>query len=685
MYTSLAQRPGFLRPGFAVAPPGSSAPGGAAAVDTFNALTSSGAARLPSNVTINSVLVAPTARYEGASLTGTDGTLPGIVGPTLTTTGAGASVLGAPAPFTGGDAAISMANGKSLLGTVSAPVNAAFDLAANDFVLSLVVATTAATSGVIRKTNSGAVPGVGNTGWQIALAPTSAALTISDGVTVKTLTATLLANSHNVVQFYVDKSEASVNGGQVFVNGALNASLDMSGIGSISAPLGNFQFGSAFTGSLTFFSVHQSSAWFAGGGTNATQWLAAAREVNGRLEGSYATTALGTATALTSTRSSAAYLDRIISTSPFTRQLFLVGANWSRLCRRRSLSGATDMSGGLQENQSTNLCLRSEEFDNASWTKVAATISANGRATVTGETIADGIIGDGTLAQHGVTQAITLTAVGYIASFFVEAGNQNFCFIENATIANGRVWFNLSTGAVATKEAGITEALIEPYGIGRFRISARFTGTVAAHTIGLNAASADNVATFTGDAATVNLWAWGAQVETAPQDTIPSTYVATTTASATRTLDTLQYKTDDGNYVVGSGRLEVDVLYTFSKAPTNVHVVATASASSGSTTDSVFLRVSNSTGFALAVENIAGAAEFSISGTTNNVDGEKHTLTNSWAPNAGRLLVDAIQQGATDVTVTVLPAAPPVLTLGSITASAFANALIGNVKLRNAA
>lgn len=651
---------------------------------TFLALTSSGASRLPSDVTVNSVTVSPTARYEGASLTGTDGTWFGVVGPTLTNTGAGSSVVAAAAPFTGGDAAVQFANGKSMFGTAGASVNAAFDIGTNDFIITLVVATTAATGGLIRKAS--AAPGPGVPGWQIALSPTAAVLSISDSTTLRTITATLLANSHNVVQFYVDRSEASVNGGNAFVNGALSATADFStSSGSISAPSDNLVMGLNHTGAITFFSIHQSAAWFAGGGTNPTQWLVAARDADTRLEGTYAATALGTAAPSTSTRTSAAMLDRIIATSPFERRLFLVGANWARLCSRRELTGGADLVGGLQENQSTNLCLRSQEFDNATWSKTAATISANGRATVDGTTSADGIIATGLPTQHGASQAITLTAAGHIASFFVEAGNQNFCFIENATIANGRVWFNLATGAVGTREAGIIEALIEPYGLGRYRISARFTGTAAAHTIGINAASADNTASFAGDGVTVSLWVFGAQVELAPQDTVPSSYMATTTATVTRTLDTLQYKTDDGNYAVGAGRLDCDLMYTFSRTNTNVHAVANASAGLSSVVDCVYLRTSNTTGFALAVENIASVAQFSITGTTNLLDGEIHNVVNSWDTNAGKLIVDGAQQGATDTSVTVLPAAPPVLTVGQVTNSAFANALIGNVRLRNTA
>lgn len=685
-FTSLARRPLSISRVGALSGVGRSGSATPADPTTFLALTSSGASRVPSDLTVNSVTVSPGARYEGASLTGTDGTWPGIAGPTMTNTGAGNSVVAAFAPFTGVDAAVAFANGKSMQVVAGAPATAAFDLGTNDFVITIVVATTAATSGVIRKAVTGTLaPGVGNAGWQVSLAPSLSTLTLSDGVNVVTLTATLASGTHNVIEFFCDRSEASVNGGHAFVNGALNSTGDLSAAVNINAAAGALQMGINQTGPVTFFSVHQSAAWFAGGATNATQWLASAKTTSSQFEGTYAATALGTATPVTRTRSTSAYLDRVIATSPFERRLFSVGVNWSRLCRRREVTGGEDLSGAVQEAQSTNLCLQSQAFDNASWTKVASTISADGRAAPDGSTTADGIIGSAATVQHGATQAVTLTAAGYLASFFVEAGNQTHCFIENATIATGRVWFNLSTGAVGTKEAGIIEALIEPYGLGRYRISARFTGTAAAHTIGINAASADNTATFLGDAATVNTWVWGAQVELAPQDTLPSTYVPTTTATVTRAVDTLTYKTDDGNFALGSGRLDADLLYTFNRTPTNVHATLLIAAAASASGDYIDARTNNTTGFTQVRLAIASVTEYAITGTTSLVDGEKHNVLQSWATNVGKLLVDGAQQGATDTIVTTLAAAPANMVIGNVTASAYQNAIIGNVRLRNTA
>ncbi len=678
-YTSLARRPLSISRVGALSGIGRSGSATPADSTTFLALTSSGASRLPSDVTINSATVAPSARYEGASLTGTDGTWPGIVGPTLTNTGAGNSVVAAFAPFTGGDGAVAFANGKSMLAAASAPATAAFDLSTNDFVITLVVVTTAATGGVIRK---GASPiGPPNPGWEIALTPTTAVLSISDGATLRSITATLAASSHNVVQFYVDRSEASANGAHAFVNGVLSSSSDFSAAAaSISAAASDLIVGSGHTGAVTYFAIHQRAAWFPGGASNAAQFLVAAREASSRLEGTYAATAVGTATPVAMTRSTGAYLDRVVADSPFERRLFLVGANWERLCRRQELAGGEAVTGVVVESQATNLCLRSEEFDNASWTAVAATISGNARPAPNGETAADGIIGSAANVQHGATQAVTLTAAGYIASFFVEAGDQSFAYIENATIANGRVWFDLSTGAVGTTQAGITEALIEPYGLGRYRVSARFTGTVAAHTIGIYAASADNVASFVGDGATVNLWVWGAQVETTVGGG-PSSYVVTTSATVTRTLDTLQYKMDDGNFTTAAGTLSAEIL-SISRDLLGDWMVALCSASSGSVNDSVYISPS-SADVARAISLVGGAFQFNISGTTDVVDGERHTIAATYTTNEGKLLVDGAQQGATDTSVTVLGAAPAVLTVGQFAGSQTANALIGNIRIRN--
>jgi len=70
---------------------------------------------------------------------------------------------------------------------------------------------------------------------------------------------------------------------------------------------------------------------------------------------------------------------------------------------------ATSMSSGgwLLEDDKTNSCLRSEELDDAAWTKDACTITANAVVAPDGATTMDTIVEDGTNAAHGVSQSIS--------------------------------------------------------------------------------------------------------------------------------------------------------------------------------------------------------------------------------------------------------------------------------------
>lgn len=686
MFTALTMRPSVFRPP-AIAgcyPRGS---GVAASDTTFLALSSaSGAANLPSTLTINGITVSPAARYEGASLTGTDGSLPGIAGPTLALASTGASYTSAFAPFTGTDASIAFGGGKYL-----AVTDTALDLGTDDFVI-VMETTSSPTNTYSGKTASAALPSTGQPGWNVQVSSTLINLTIADASAQVQIAMSATTGARHLLVFCVDRSEASTNGGRGYINGALAGSANLSTAAGSLDNAAAFCLSKGGASGISFFAVYKRANWFAGGAQNATDMAAIAKEVAARFEGTYAATGLGSCVPLIKTRSSLAYIDRVVDDGTGERRLFMVSPNWTRLCRRKEIAGGEFFAGALLEAQSTNICLQSETFDNATWTKTDVTVTANALAAPDGNTTADAIVPSVAAGTHFALQAITLTAASHQFSVFAKMGAQRYLGLFLSVLSNG-IMFDLQAGTVGTKfdSAANVVGKIENYGNGWYRCTAQFTGTAVSwnHQLFLSNADWANNATatnnFTGDGVTVGCYLFGAQVEVSPQDTNPSSYIATTTASVTRTQDTLQYDTSNGNYAVGPGQLSVDVMYPFSKAPAAGHELANASAGFSSIVDAVSLRTNTLTGTALAFENIGGAAEFSITGTSSNVDGEKHTLTNSWATNAGKLLVDGVQQGATDTSVTVLPAAPAALTLGMRTNSGLANALIGNVRLRNVA
>jgi hypothetical protein len=92
----------------------------------------------------------------------------------------------------------------------------------------------------------------------------------------------------------------------------------------------------------------------------------------------------------------------------------------------------------LLEPQRTNLVLRSEEFDNASWGKINATITANATASPSGVINADKIVESNTTTFHGIIINIT--------TFLKNQRNSAIIFlmsypaIRYISIKSDRVW-----------------------------------------------------------------------------------------------------------------------------------------------------------------------------------------------------------------------------------------------------
>ena len=101
-----------------------------------------------------------------------------------------------------------------------------------------------------------------------------------------------------------------------------------------------------------------------------------------------------------------------------------------------------------------NLLLRSNEFDNASWTKSGSTVTANALAGPDGTTTADHIV-DSSSTQHYVTQAVTVgsAAAEYELTVSVRAGARTWAAIavtESTSSHEMIAYVNLSTGALGT-------------------------------------------------------------------------------------------------------------------------------------------------------------------------------------------------------------------------------------------
>ena len=194
-----------------------------------------------------------------------------------------------------------------------------------------------------------------------------------------------------------------------------------------------------------------------------------------------------------------------------------------------------DYTGGgcpsiLVEPARTNLLLRSEEFNDASWTKTNATITANVTTAPDGTMTADKLVDDATLNQHRINQTPTAAIGTYTFSVFLKKAE-----IDTAQMRIGLIGadFNLTTGTTSGAAVGITST-IQNYGNGWYRCSITKTTIIANDVCRINLKDSLNN-TYTGNGVD-GFYLWGAQLELGSYDT---SYIPTVASSVTRNADVI--------------------------------------------------------------------------------------------------------------------------------------------------
>ena len=171
--------------------------------------------------------------------------------------------------------------------------------------------------------------------------------------------------------------------------------------------------------------------------------------------------------------------------------------------------------GLLVEEARTNLLLRSEEFDNASWTKVNSAVTANQIASPDGTTTADLITGSaGTTNKRITTTYSAITSGAFTLSFFAKAGNESFIVARLADGANEvRQRFDLTNGSLSGSvisggtASSVTSSIVS-FGNGWYRcvVTASFVAFTSLDVqIWLN--------NYGSTSLTTNFYLWGAQLE----------------------------------------------------------------------------------------------------------------------------------------------------------------------------
>jgi hypothetical protein len=193
--------------------------------------------------------------------------------------------------------------------------------------------------------------------------------------------------------------------------------------------------------------------------------------------------------------------------------------------------------GLLVEEQRTNLVLRSEEFDNAYWTKTNATITANTIVVPDGTLTGDKLVStNGSTSSSLQRQVTSLTAgASYTFSYFVKSDGvvpfvQLVC-LDGANVS--RAWFNLTTGATGTTAGSFVNPVATSCGNGWFRVTATITLTGTNPFFIVGNATGDNINGYTGDGYS-GIYIWGAQLEAGA---FATSYIPTVASQVTRSAD----------------------------------------------------------------------------------------------------------------------------------------------------
>jgi len=183
----------------------------------------------------------------------------------------------------------------------------------------------------------------------------------------------------------------------------------------------------------------------------------------------------------------------------------------------RASSGTYVGSDGLLKTAVTNLLLRSEEFDNASWTKQSSvSVSANTTIAPDGALTADTVTADQSL---GIFQSITATVgATYTNSVYIKAGTATSVMLRDDTGAGRHIVLNPSTGVITATSGTLVSSGSQALSNGWYRYFMTYVADATTVRGIIRPNSAGSAQTFI---------AWGAQIE---QASALGDYVPTTTA-----------------------------------------------------------------------------------------------------------------------------------------------------------
>ena len=234
----------------------------------------------------------------------------------------------------------------------------------------------------------------------------------------------------------------------------------------------------------------------------------------------------------------------------------------------------------ILEPQRTNKALYSEQFDNAGWTKSAATITANAVTSPDGYTNADSFLPTATTSAHSVDPATILDLLGVVGTFSVFA-KYNGYHLSLSIAGTSSNWtgcvFDLQNGIARTPQnlgaQAVCTSKIEDYGNGWYRCSITYTPYTSGTFYNYIGAASTNNATlgnfglqsFAANG-TSGAYLYGAQVETSAA--YATSYIPTLGASVTRGADNTLTASLSGVLPQTAGTMFWEIDYTLGSTST---------------------------------------------------------------------------------------------------------------------
>ena len=296
----------------------------------------------------------------------------------------------------------------------------------------------------------------------------------------------------------------------------------------------------------------------------------------------------------------------------------------------------------LVEPQRTNLVLRSEEFDNASWLKSgsATTITENTTTAPNGTLTADKW-STAFAGSRYVYKTISISSGNVTASFFVKKDTSDWFFLNIVDGTNNAGYtFNVANGSLGQSiSSGITPtASIIDFGNGWYRCSVMATVSGTSVQIrGYIASSSSSVSTAIG----ASLFVWGAQLEQGPYAT---SYIPTVDSTSTRNADVIS-KTGISSLIGQTeGTLFVDVNYKAESVSKNYLNLGTSTSN--------YIAIGARSNNKIGMEVLNSGVQVNAASTDTYSTSQRLKIAMTYKLNDFKLYVNGILQ-ATDTSGTV--------------------------------